>query len=51
MKYHKKPLTWKDSVDKRPKRKEMYMRFGTWNVRSLYKADSIRVVGGRNLKI
>jgi hypothetical protein len=25
-----------DSLDKRPKLKEMDMRFGTWNVRSLY---------------
>jgi exonuclease III len=23
----------------------MYMRFGTWNVRSMYRAGSLRVVG------
>jgi hypothetical protein len=28
----KKPRTWKDSLDKRPKRKKMDMRFGTWKV-------------------
>jgi hypothetical protein len=40
----KKPRTWKDSLDKRPKRKKMDMRFGTWNVRSLYRAGSLRTV-------
>jgi hypothetical protein len=39
-----KPRTWTDSLDKRPKRKEMDMRFGTWNVRSLYRAGSLRTV-------
>jgi hypothetical protein len=29
-----------DSLDKRPKLKKMDMRFGTWNVRSLYRAVS-----------
>jgi hypothetical protein len=38
---HRKPRTWTDSVDKRPKRKKMYMRFGTWNVRSMYRAGSL----------
>jgi hypothetical protein len=33
-----------DSFDKRPKRKEMDMRFGTWNVRSMYRAGSLRTV-------
>jgi hypothetical protein len=46
----KRPRTWMDSLDKRPKRKKMDMRFGTWNVRSLYRAGSLRN-GGRNLKI
>jgi hypothetical protein len=32
-KNHKKPRTWTDSVDKRPERKKMDVRFGTWNVR------------------
>jgi hypothetical protein len=27
-----------DSLDKRPKLKKMGMKFGTWNVRSLYRA-------------
>jgi hypothetical protein len=33
-----------DSLDKRPKRKNMDMRFGTWNVRSIYRAGSPRAV-------
>jgi hypothetical protein len=32
------------SLDKRSKRKEMDMRFGTWNVRSTYTAGSLRAV-------
>jgi hypothetical protein len=35
---HKKPRIWTDSLDKRPKRKQMDMRFGTCNVRSMYRA-------------
>jgi hypothetical protein len=31
-----------DSLDKRPKRKKMDMRFGTWDVRSMYMAGSLR---------
>jgi hypothetical protein len=33
-----------DSVDKRPKRKKMDTRFGTCNVRSMYRAGSLRAV-------
>jgi exonuclease III len=33
-----------DSLDKRHKQKKMDMRFGTWNVRSMYRAGSLRVV-------
>jgi hypothetical protein len=33
-----------DSLDKRPKLKKMDMRFGTWNVRSLYRAGSFMTV-------
>jgi hypothetical protein len=33
-----------DSFDKQPKRKKMDMRFGTWNVGSMYKAGSLRSV-------
>jgi hypothetical protein len=29
---HKKPPKWADSLDKRPKRKKLDMRFGTWNI-------------------
>jgi hypothetical protein len=36
-----KPRTWTDSLDKRPKRENMDMRFGLWNVRSLYRAGSL----------
>jgi hypothetical protein len=32
-------------LDKRLKRKKMDMRFGTWNVRSIYRAGLLRVVG------
>jgi hypothetical protein len=39
-----KPRTWTDSLEKRPKRKKMDMRFGTWNVRRLYRAGSLRTV-------
>jgi hypothetical protein len=31
-------------MDKRPKRKKMDMRFGVWNVRSLYRAGSLRAL-------
>jgi hypothetical protein len=41
---HKKPRTWTDSLETRAKRKKMNMRFGTWNVRSMYRADSLRAV-------
>jgi hypothetical protein len=30
------------SLDKRTKRKKMDVRFGTWNVRSLYRTGSLR---------
>jgi hypothetical protein len=40
----KKPRTWTDFLDKRPKRKKMDVRFGTWNVRRLYRAGSLRRV-------
>jgi exonuclease III len=33
-----------DSLEKRPKQKKMDMRFGTWNVKSLYGAGSLRTV-------
>jgi hypothetical protein len=33
-----------DSLDKRPKLKKLDMRFGTWNVRSLYRAGSLMAV-------
>jgi exonuclease III len=31
-------------MDQRPKLKKMDMRFGTWNVRSLYRAGSLMTV-------
>jgi hypothetical protein len=37
----KEPRTWADSLDKRPKRRNMDMRFGTFNVRSLYRTGSL----------
>jgi hypothetical protein len=35
------PRTWTDSLDKRLKQRNMDMRFGMWNVRSLYRAGSL----------
>jgi hypothetical protein len=45
-----KPRTWTGSLDKRPKRKNMDMRFGIWNVRSMYRASSHRAVMEEILK-
>jgi hypothetical protein len=36
-KCYTEPLAWTDS-EKNPKLRKIYMSFGTWNVRSLYKA-------------
>jgi hypothetical protein len=33
-----------DCFDKQPKPKKMDLRFGIWNVRSLYRAGSLRTV-------
>jgi hypothetical protein len=33
-----------NSLDERPKRKKMGMRFGTWSVRSMYRAGSLKAV-------
>jgi hypothetical protein len=51
MKDHKKPQTWMDSLDKRPKRKKMDIRFGTWNVRSYVQGRFAQGSGRRKLKI
>jgi hypothetical protein len=40
----KEPRTWTDSLDRQPKLRNMDMRFGTWNVRSLYRAGSLMTV-------
>jgi hypothetical protein len=40
-KCQKWPRIWTDSVNKRPKLRKMDMRFGTWNVRSLYRAGTL----------
>jgi hypothetical protein len=40
----KKPRTSTDSLDKRSERKKIYMRFGIWNVRSIYRVGSPRAV-------
>ncbi|PNF20323.1 hypothetical protein B7P43_G13209 [Cryptotermes secundus] len=45
-----KPRTWTDSLDKRPKLMKMDMRSGTWNIRSLYRAGSLRAVAEGILK-
>jgi hypothetical protein len=39
-----KPRTWTDYLDKRPKLRNMDMRFCTWNVRSLFRAISLMTV-------
>jgi exonuclease III len=33
-----------ESLDKQPKLRKMGMRFGTWNVKSLYRADLLMTV-------
>jgi hypothetical protein len=43
-KIHKKPRTWTDSLDNGSKKRKMDMRFGTWNVRSMHRAGSLRTV-------
>jgi hypothetical protein len=43
-KIHKKPQTWTDYLDNGFKRKKMDLRFGTWNVRSIYRAGSLRTM-------
>jgi hypothetical protein len=40
----KEPRTWTDCLDKRPKLWNTDMRFGTWNVGSLYRAGSLKTV-------
>jgi hypothetical protein len=40
----KEPRTWTDFLDKRHKLRNTDMRFGTWNVRSLYRAGSLKTV-------
>jgi hypothetical protein len=44
MKSYTKPQTWMDSLDEQPKRRNMDMRLGTWNVRSLYRVGSVMTV-------
>jgi endonuclease/exonuclease/phosphatase family metal-dependent hydrolase len=39
-----KPRTWTDILDKRPKLWNTDIRFGTWNVRSLYRVGSLKTV-------
>jgi hypothetical protein len=39
-----KPRTWTDSLDERPTLRNMDMRFGLWNARSLYRAGSLMTV-------
>jgi hypothetical protein len=43
----KEPWTWMDSLDKRPKRWNMDMRSGLWNVMRLYKVGSLMTVLGK----
>jgi hypothetical protein len=48
--WRKWPRTWTDYLDKRSKIRKIYMRFGTWNVRSLYRTDSLMKVLKQILK-
>jgi hypothetical protein len=41
MKYHKGPQALTYSLDKLPKLRKMDIRFGMWNVRSLYRSGSL----------
>jgi hypothetical protein len=43
-KINKKPWTLTDSLDNGTKHKQMVLRFGTLNVRSMYRAGSLRTV-------
>jgi hypothetical protein len=43
-KNHKELRIWTDFLDKRLKRRITDMRLGTWNTRSLYRADSLITV-------
>jgi hypothetical protein len=43
MKCFKAPQAWTDSLAQ-PKQWKKYMRFGTWNVRSLHKVGAIKSV-------
>ncbi|PNF22036.1 hypothetical protein B7P43_G10581 [Cryptotermes secundus] len=47
---HTEPRTWTDPLDKSPKQKKMEMRFGIRNVRSMYRAGSLRAVAEEILK-
>jgi exonuclease III len=38
------PRIWTDFLDKGPRQRNMDMRFGTWNIRSLYRAGSLMTV-------
>jgi hypothetical protein len=48
-KCHRGPRNWTDTLE-RPKAKKMDMRFGTWNVRSLYRPGSLKPVSGESAK-
>jgi hypothetical protein len=44
MKCYIQPRVWMDSSDKQPELRKTDMRFGTWNVRSLYSISSLTIV-------
>jgi hypothetical protein len=41
---HKEPRTWRYSLDKRTKRRNMDTRIRTWNIRSLYRVGTLMTV-------
>jgi hypothetical protein len=44
MKLFNEPQTWTDSLGKQSEIWNMDMRFGNWNIRSLYRANSLMTV-------
>jgi hypothetical protein len=50
-KCHEGSWAWTDSWDTQVKFREMGIRFDTWNIRSLYSADSLMTVVKKTIKI
>jgi len=48
-KYYTEPRAWTDSLE-RPRQRKVAVRFGTWTVRSLYMAGSLKTVASELAK-